>query len=734
MSRRRQKMATVAQPAESIRFQAQLLNAVEQAIIATDLTGKIIFWNRYAETLYGWTAEEVLGRDVVEVSTAPAFTEPARDIMAQLRRGESWSGEFAVRRRDGTTFVAHVLDSPILDEQGTLIGIAGISRDITEQRRIQEANRLLAEASALLAGTADYEAQLDTLAQLAVPQLADWCAVHVLQADGSIEQVALAYAATAKLPWAREWLQLYLASDDAYGLPAVLRSGEPKLVTEVTPESLAAASPDEQQHRLSLAAGIKSYMIVPLIVHPQTLGTITFVAAESGRRFDVNTLAVAENLASHIAIYLDKARLYRESQRLNAELEQRVGERTAELGKAVAELKQSEAMIQTLFRISKKLNATLNVGSLLDALAQEAIQIVNGESGFAGLRTAAGMTVHKYFRRGQAIPFDYTWPEGQGIPGWVLHYKIPYGTSDAANDPLMLHDLPINAGVRSIICTPILDSVGDVLGYFDIRNKIDGEGFTLSDQDMLMALSPAASIAIQNALAYEQRVQAETELSYSYERLRALAAKLEEVREEERTGLARELHDQLGQALTALKYALARLTGPLVEKDASLGPEVKAITTQMDTMVKTVRRIATELRPGVLDSLGLAASIEWQAREFRKRMGIPCTVDAPERRLPLTPAQSTALFRVFQETLTNVARHARAQHVAVKLEATPDWLTLRVHDDGRGIQRAEVAGTGSLGLLGMRERVELLGGNFDIRGEPGDGTTVTVSIPFTQNE
>jgi signal transduction histidine kinase len=414
--------------------------------------------------------------------------------------------------------------------------------------------------------------------------------------------------------------------------------------------------------------------------------------------------------------------------------EQRVGERTAALGKAVEKLKQSEAMVQTLFRISKKLNATLNVGSLLDDLAQEAIQIVNGESGFAGLNTADGMTVRKYFRQGEAIQFDHTWQAGQDIPGWVLKYKIPYGTSDAANDPVMLHDLPINGGVRSVICTPILDSVGDVLGYFDIRNKKDGPGFTLNDQEMLMALSPAASIAIQNAMAYEQRVQAETELSYSYERLRALAAKLEEVREEERVGIARELHDQLGQALTALKFDLAQLTVRLVEKDATLAREAKAITTQMDAMVKTVRRIATELRPGVLDNLGLAASIEWQAREFQKRMGIPCTVDVPEQQMPLTRAQSTALFRIFQETLTNVARHAQAQHVHVELTAANSELTLRVHDDGRGIQRAEVAGTRSLGLLGMRERAELLGGAFDIRSAPGKGTTVTVSTPFTQAE
>src|SRR5512143_1422506 len=191
--------------------------------------------------------------------------------------------------------------------------------------------------------TIDYAAPLMTLAQLAVPQLADWCAVHLLQADGSIEQVAVAPAGTESRQAAHDWLQNRLPSDDVDGLPAVLRNGEPKLVSDVVADQWAAA------------AAIKSYMIVPLIARPQTLGAITFVTAESGRRFDLNALALAENLVSHIAIYLDKARLYRESQRRNAELEQRSNERTAELRAVVAQLKQSEATIQSLFRISTKL-------------------------------------------------------------------------------------------------------------------------------------------------------------------------------------------------------------------------------------------------------------------------------------------------------------------------------------------------------------------------------------------
>jgi GAF domain-containing protein len=283
--------------------------------------------------------------------------------------------------------MAQLSFSLIQIEQQSLISIAAISREGTEPQQIQEVNRLLAEASALLVDAVDYEAPLTTMAQLAVPHLADWCAVHLLQDDGSIEQVALAPAG-----WQRNRLptskQLTTGSkttclmNDTDGLPAVFRSSEPKLVTDAASDVWAAA------------AAIKSYMIVPLIAHPQTLGAITFVAAESGRRFDRNALALAENLASHIAIYLDNVRLYGESQRLNAELELRVNERTEELltavsqlKQAVEQLKQSEATIQTLFRISNKLNATLEVSTILDELAQEAIRIVNGESGFAGLRT-----------------------------------------------------------------------------------------------------------------------------------------------------------------------------------------------------------------------------------------------------------------------------------------------------------------------------------------------------------
>src|SRR5205823_7583594 len=152
----------------------------------------------------------------------------------------------------------------------------------------------------------------------------------------------------------------------------------------------------------------------------------------------------------------------------------------------------------------------------------------------------------------------------------------------------------------------------------------------------------------------------------SHDQLRALAANLQTVRDEERTQIARDLHDQLGQALTALKYDLAWLTRRLEKRNSALTPKANAVTAQIDTLIKTVRRIATELRPGMLDDLGLAASVEWQAREFQKRTGVQCEVSVPEEDLRLSEGQATALFRILQETLINVARHAGARHVRVE--------------------------------------------------------------------
>lgn len=227
-----------------------------------------------------------------------------------------------------------------------------------------------------------------------------------------------------------------------------------------------------------------------------------------------------------------------------------------------------------------------------------------------------------------------------------------------------------------------------------------------------------------------ERKRSEEELKSSREKLRNLAAHLNSVREEERKLIAREIHDELAQALTALKMGLVWLDKKLPEVKKPLTEKIKSMSDLIDMTLYTVRRISSELRPGLLDDLGLQAAIEWQAKEFEDRTGITCEVTFHSDTGNLDQERSTAIFRIFQETLTNVVRHAEATEVWASLEETPDILIMKVKDNGVGITEERILNSKSFGIIGMQERTLLLGGDIKLKGVRNKGTTVTVSIPI----
>jgi signal transduction histidine kinase len=227
-----------------------------------------------------------------------------------------------------------------------------------------------------------------------------------------------------------------------------------------------------------------------------------------------------------------------------------------------------------------------------------------------------------------------------------------------------------------------------------------------------------------------ERVQAGEQLRRSQEQLRDLASHLQSVREQERTEIAREIHDELGQAMTALKMDVHWLGQRLPEDQLILIAKTKAMSQLIDTTVQSVRRISSALRPKLLDDLGLSAAIEWEAREFERRSGIRCGVQSDPEDIILDQARSTALFRIFQETLTNIGRHANASRMEVLLKKDRHKAEMIVRDNGKGITNEQAAGAKSLGLVGMRERVLSLGGELKVTGIPGKGTTVRVKIPI----
>jgi PAS domain S-box-containing protein len=227
-----------------------------------------------------------------------------------------------------------------------------------------------------------------------------------------------------------------------------------------------------------------------------------------------------------------------------------------------------------------------------------------------------------------------------------------------------------------------------------------------------------------------ERTRGEESLVLQREQLRALAERLQWVREEDRKLVARELHDQIGQILTAIKMDMTWMTRHLPESETGVLARLSESIQLIENGVKTVRTICSGLRPGVLDDLGLAAAIEWQASEFASRNGVLCQVTVPPVDLHLDGDRATATFRIFQECLTNVIRHAQAKSVRVDLCQEDGNILLVVEDDGIGFCESGLSNSfGSLGLLGMKERAQFCGGEVQISSSPGNGTTVTVRVP-----
>ncbi len=227
------------------------------------------------------------------------------------------------------------------------------------------------------------------------------------------------------------------------------------------------------------------------------------------------------------------------------------------------------------------------------------------------------------------------------------------------------------------------------------------------------------------------RKQAELELHTAEQQLRALVGRLHNVREEEARRIARELHDDLGQHLTAFNMELADMETKLPGLTPRQREHFSRMHAGVDHMIGVVQQISGDLRLAQLDVLGLSAAIDWQAKEFSRRSAIPCRIARLDEMRQLSDAQSTALFRILQETLTNIVRHAAATEVEISLAVQSGQTVLRIHDNGRGITAAELKDQKSLGLIGMRERAQLVGADLAITG--GAGTTVLVRIPLPSN-
>jgi two-component system NtrC family sensor kinase len=359
---------------------AAIVDSSDDAIIGQTLEGIITSWNRAAERLYGYSPTEAIGQPLTLLIPAD-LSDDFPHLLERLQGGESIDHYETQRlHKDGTRLDVSLTISPIRDSTGRIIGASKIARDITARKQAEVVRHFLAEASTLLASSLDPTTQLDQLAHLIVPTLADWCCVDILQDDGRIHRLAVVHADPARAALADQLRQQYavLTPDTPHTLTRVLRTGQSWFDPTVSAPRLQDEARDTAHWTLIQALGFQSEIVVPLLARGRVLGTITCVRGEGGRRYSTADLALAEELARRAALAFDNARLYQEArtaqealQQAHTVLEQRVAERTAALEHEMAERQQAEAQLrqqQAMLFQHEKLAA---MGTMLASVAHE---------------------------------------------------------------------------------------------------------------------------------------------------------------------------------------------------------------------------------------------------------------------------------------------------------------------------------------------------------------------------
>ncbi|MCZ7627493.1 MAG: GAF domain-containing sensor histidine kinase [Candidatus Methylomirabilis sp.] len=415
-----------------------------------------------------------------------------------------------------------------------------------------------------------------------------------------------------------------------------------------------------------------------------------------------------------------------------------LGQSEAELSRLHEAAKAHAAQWEALFGMSRLLNQSLQLDGVFKAFAQAVKAYV------------------PYDRLGVIVPQENTLvvayavadPPLQAFAGlswsmtqqtgieWILTHKEPRLVRDLTTEAQFEDDRYMaQEGVRTILELPLLVG-GEAKGVFYLDSRTPA-AYSERDIERLFPLADQVAMVLEHGRLYDSvRRQADMlrqeieERARAEEQLRTLTARLESVREDERSRMAKEIHEELGQLLFALKIDLSWLHARLPQEPAALQEKSHAIKQSVDETIRWVRRVASELRPRVLDDLGLVAAIEWQAQEFQARTGIQVLLTIQQPESALDWERSTAVFRIVQEALSNVARHAQGSRVHIALRADAERLTLEVIDNGKGITQHALADRNSIGLLSMRERAFLLGGAVTITGRPGQGTTVTVTMPL----
>lgn len=750
------------QAEEALRETNQTLETLIQAsplpIVAFDPNVNIRIWNPAAERVFGWSEQEVIG------SPFPTVPEDQRKEGIALYE-ESFRGyevtdlETRRCRKDGTLIDVSVSLAPLRDARGIFRGMVAVFADITERKRAEEAQRFLVEASTLLSASLDYQTTLENLARLAVPDIADWCIVDVLEQNQTLQRVAVAHADPAKAQQAHE-LQYYYPPDltNPTGVARVLRTGKPEFYVEVANPLLVATARDPEHLERLQELDFQSVMCVPLLARGRTLGVITLILAESGRRHTQADLSLVEDLARRAALAVDNARLYREAQEAERNLRQ-----------VIAILGEQQQQLRTLQRLTNLLNQRLaNLPGLLQVMVDAmCAAIPRAEFGLIVLQDSQRQVLELTATAGigvEKLQADEPFYAGEGLLGQVFLTGESQLLQGQPVEPELVADMP------AAICAVAIESAqAGRLGVLALGNWKDTVAFSEDDQRLLIAFGEQAAIAINNAQLINTLEEREERLAVQNNLLARQNRELEQQRQQIQrqniqlqeaarlksqflATMSHELRTPMNAVIGFSQLLLRQRQNPLIPQQMDMVARILNNGKNLLTLINDILDLSKieaghlKLKLEEFNLVNLITSTTEEIRSLAEQKHLTLQVQADVQN-PQVMNDSVRLRQILVNLLSNAIKFTESGSVTVSVwEPASDRLAIAVRDTGIGIAQDDLkhifeefrqvdqtttrkySGTG-LGLAITDWLVDLMNGTIQVESQVGQGSTFQVEFP-----
>ena len=663
--------------------------------------------------------------------------------------------------------------TPLFDEQRETRGSVGVFWDITERKRVEEQERFLAEASALLVASLDYQTTLENLASLVVPQLADWCTIHVVEQDGSLRPVTIAHADPLKQEWGWEVQRRYpLNPNLGYGISQVIRSGNSEFYPEISDSFLMAIANDAEHLQILREMGLKSLICVPMKARGRTLGAISFVLASAHRLYNQADLVLAEDIGRRAALAVDNARLYQEANEIGQNLRQ-----------AIIILGEQQQQLRVLQRITNLLNQRLTnlpsllqvmVGAVCDGILEAEFCIIvlyNNQNNELELTATAGLgrerlLLTELFDTSEGFLSRVFLTGKSQLIQRQAGSRRAGGTGGAGGEEE--RDLPRSSLPDSIYAVAIESALAGRLGVLAIGNWTNADAFDVEDQNLLDAVGEQAAIAINNARMINALEEREERLGVQNETLAQQNRELELTRQQiERQNLqlieAARLKSQfiatmshelrtpmnavIGFAQVLLRQRTAELSATqidMVQRILNNGKNLLSLINDILDLSKIeAGRLELKLEQINLAQLVLTTIAELQPLAEQKRLSLKVNAQLHD---PIIVNDRTCLRQVLVNLLSNAIKFTETGSVEVTINESSMQVALQVKDTGIGITESDRthifeefrqadqtttrkhSGTG-LGLAITKSLVHIMKGTITVESEVGQGSTFRVQLP-----